>query len=82
MFVMILSRVYRHPVATIFPAKEVQNIKQAPVVADFSSRGPAGLTEDILKVVTCIIASILQLYNMFYSIPTVFNLSASTSSRP
>nr|GMC46872.1 CO(2)-response secreted protease-like [Ipomoea batatas] len=39
----------KHPIATIFPAKEVQNIKQAPVVADFSSRGPAGLTEDILK---------------------------------
>ncbi|CAH9085164.1 unnamed protein product [Cuscuta epithymum] len=39
----------KYPIATIFPAKEVRNIRQAPIVADFSSRGPASLTQDVLK---------------------------------
>ncbi|CAN4111372.1 unnamed protein product [Withania somnifera] len=39
----------RNPVATIFPAKEIRRFKPAPIVADFSSRGPATLTENILK---------------------------------
>lgn len=39
----------RKPVATITPAEVVTNYKPAPVVASFSSRGPGGLTQNILK---------------------------------
>ncbi|KAJ8573052.1 hypothetical protein K7X08_009563 [Anisodus acutangulus] len=39
----------QNPMATIFPAKEIRRVKPAPIVADFSSRGPATLTENILK---------------------------------
>ncbi|XP_070016731.1 CO(2)-response secreted protease-like, partial [Nicotiana sylvestris] len=39
----------QNPLATIFPANEIRSFKPAPVVADFSSRGPATLTENILK---------------------------------
>ncbi|PHT74821.1 hypothetical protein T459_22098 [Capsicum annuum] len=39
----------RNPLATIFPVNEIRRFKPAPVVADFSSRGPASLTENILK---------------------------------
>ncbi|XP_009607188.1 CO(2)-response secreted protease-like [Nicotiana tomentosiformis] len=39
----------QNPLATIFPANEIRRFKPAPVVADFSSRGPATLTENILK---------------------------------
>ncbi|XP_055817041.1 CO(2)-response secreted protease-like isoform X2 [Solanum dulcamara] len=38
-----------NPLGTIFPANEIRRFKPAPVVADFSSRGPATLTENILK---------------------------------
>lgn len=40
----------RNPTATILPTKEVPRIRPAPMVAFFSSRGPGGLTENILKV--------------------------------
>ncbi|KAJ8440693.1 hypothetical protein Cgig2_005424 [Carnegiea gigantea] len=39
----------KKPTATILPTVAVQKFKPAPVVADFSSRGPGGLTENILK---------------------------------
>ncbi|KAK9735063.1 hypothetical protein RND81_04G181200 [Saponaria officinalis] len=39
----------RRPTAAILPTVSVQKIKPAPVVADFSSRGPGELTENILK---------------------------------
>ncbi|XP_060169083.1 CO(2)-response secreted protease-like [Lycium barbarum] len=39
----------QNPLATIYPANEILRFKPAPVVADFSSRGPATLTENILK---------------------------------
>ncbi|XP_057827210.2 CO(2)-response secreted protease [Cryptomeria japonica] len=37
------------PVATITPAEDIQNYKPAPIVPYFSSRGPGGLTANILK---------------------------------
>ncbi|KAL6327075.1 hypothetical protein AAG906_013822 [Vitis piasezkii] len=39
----------KNPTATILPTKEVPRIRPAPMVAFFSSRGPGGLTENILK---------------------------------
>ncbi|XP_027107282.1 CO(2)-response secreted protease-like [Coffea arabica] len=39
----------KNPTATILPTFEVPNFKPAPIIADFSSRGPGSLTEDILK---------------------------------
>ncbi|XP_019108142.2 CO(2)-response secreted protease isoform X2 [Beta vulgaris subsp. vulgaris] len=39
----------RKPTATILSTVPVQKYKPAPVVADFSSRGPGELTENILK---------------------------------
>ncbi|XP_062092041.1 CO(2)-response secreted protease-like [Humulus lupulus] len=39
----------KKPVAAIFPSVEVLRQRPAPVVAVFSSRGPAQLTENILK---------------------------------
>lgn len=41
---------YRNPTAKLFPTVEVLKKKPSPVVAYFSSRGPAQLTENILKV--------------------------------
>ncbi|KAK4487651.1 hypothetical protein RD792_005695 [Penstemon davidsonii] len=38
-----------YPTATILPSAEIIKSKPAPVVASFSSRGPGGLTENILK---------------------------------
>lgn len=40
----------KNPTVTIVPTVEVKRTKPAPVVAIFSSRGPASLTEHILKV--------------------------------
>lgn len=40
----------RKPTASILPTFDVVGFKPAPVVAYFSSRGPGGLTEAILKV--------------------------------
>ncbi|XP_015070573.1 CO(2)-response secreted protease-like isoform X1 [Solanum pennellii] len=39
----------QNPHAIIFPINEIRRFKPAPVVADSSSRGPASLTENILK---------------------------------
>ncbi|KAG9131410.1 hypothetical protein Leryth_022195 [Lithospermum erythrorhizon] len=39
----------KKPVATILPATDVNKFRPAPVVAPFSSRGPGGITENILK---------------------------------
>ncbi|KAL6658536.1 hypothetical protein ACP70R_004122 [Stipagrostis hirtigluma subsp. patula] len=39
----------RNPTAVILPTEDVIGFKPAPVVASFSSRGPGGLTESILK---------------------------------
>ncbi|KNA12113.1 hypothetical protein SOVF_128800 [Spinacia oleracea] len=39
----------RKPTATILSTVAVQRYKPAPIVADFSSRGPGELTENILK---------------------------------
>ncbi|XP_059290674.1 CO(2)-response secreted protease-like [Lycium ferocissimum] len=39
----------RNPVATILPTVSVDNFKPAPVVASFSSRGPAYNTRNLLK---------------------------------
>ncbi|KAJ9179499.1 hypothetical protein P3X46_011281 [Hevea brasiliensis] len=39
----------KYPTATILPAVDLPMYKPAPVVAYFSSRGPAQLTENILK---------------------------------
>ncbi|KAK6162713.1 hypothetical protein DH2020_002554 [Rehmannia glutinosa] len=39
----------KNPTATILRATEIRHLKPAPVVASFSSRGPGGLTENILK---------------------------------
>ncbi|KAI3848189.1 hypothetical protein MKX03_022364 [Papaver bracteatum] len=39
----------KNPMVTILPTVEVSKAKPAPVVASFSSRGPGGLTETILK---------------------------------
>ncbi|KAJ0961545.1 hypothetical protein J5N97_001718 [Dioscorea zingiberensis] len=44
---VILSQ--KNPVATILPTVDVNGYKPAPIVAYFSSRGPGGLTEGILK---------------------------------
>ncbi|XP_019449336.1 PREDICTED: CO(2)-response secreted protease-like [Lupinus angustifolius] len=35
--------------ATILPTKEVNGYRPSPIIASFSSRGPSGLTENILK---------------------------------
>ncbi|KAL8159648.1 hypothetical protein V2J09_001185 [Rumex salicifolius] len=39
----------KNPTATILPTVTVPNSRPAPVVADFSSRGPGSVTENILK---------------------------------
>ncbi|XP_020162934.3 CO(2)-response secreted protease [Aegilops tauschii subsp. strangulata] len=39
----------KNPTAAILPTKDVKLFKPAPVVASFSARGPAALTEAILK---------------------------------
>ncbi|XP_061343243.1 CO(2)-response secreted protease-like [Gastrolobium bilobum] len=39
----------KNPTATILPTTEVTKYKPSPIVASFSSRGPSGLTENILK---------------------------------
>ncbi|OVA13808.1 Peptidase S8/S53 domain [Macleaya cordata] len=39
----------KNPTATILPTMEIKRFKPAPIVASFSSRGPGGLTETILK---------------------------------
>ncbi|GAB2218880.1 hypothetical protein Drorol1_Dr00002112 [Drosera rotundifolia] len=39
----------KKPTATILPTVTVPRLRPAPVVADFSSRGPGDLTENILK---------------------------------
>ncbi|GLT76398.1 hypothetical protein SLA2020_480610 [Shorea laevis] len=39
----------KNPTATILPTVGIPNFRPAPVVAYFSSRGPGGLTENILK---------------------------------
>ncbi|KAF6165587.1 hypothetical protein GIB67_029918 [Kingdonia uniflora] len=39
----------KNPTATILPTVDVKGIRPAPVVAFFSSRGPGGITETILK---------------------------------
>ncbi|XP_042503982.1 CO(2)-response secreted protease-like [Macadamia integrifolia] len=39
----------KNPMATILPTVDVEKIRPAPVVAYFSSRGPGGLTENIIK---------------------------------
>ncbi|CAH2060875.1 unnamed protein product [Thlaspi arvense] len=39
----------KNPTVTIVPTVEVKRTRPAPVVAPFSSRGPASLTENILK---------------------------------
>ncbi|XP_077247671.1 CO(2)-response secreted protease-like [Tasmannia lanceolata] len=39
----------KNPTATILPSYDIEKFKPAPVVAYFSSRGPGGLTETILK---------------------------------
>ncbi|KAK4796552.1 hypothetical protein SAY86_028878 [Trapa natans] len=39
----------KYPTATILPTSEILDFRPAPVVAYFSSRGPSGLTENILK---------------------------------
>ncbi|XP_059653728.1 CO(2)-response secreted protease-like [Cornus florida] len=39
----------RNPTATILATNEIRRFRPAPVVAYFSSRGPGGLTENILK---------------------------------
>ncbi|XP_047977432.1 CO(2)-response secreted protease-like isoform X2 [Salvia hispanica] len=39
----------KNPSATILSATEMKGLRPAPVVASFSSRGPGGLTENILK---------------------------------
>ncbi|RZC82351.1 hypothetical protein C5167_045137 [Papaver somniferum] len=40
---------FKYPTATILPTVEVTKVKPTPVIASFSSRGPGGLTETILK---------------------------------
>ncbi|CAM8952317.1 unnamed protein product [Rhodiola kirilowii] len=39
----------RNASATILPTVELSRVKPAPIIAYFSSRGPGGLTENILK---------------------------------
>ncbi|XP_010536423.1 PREDICTED: CO(2)-response secreted protease [Tarenaya hassleriana] len=39
----------REPIATIHPTVTIEKFKPAPAVAYFSSRGPSGLTRNILK---------------------------------
>ncbi|KAL5226519.1 hypothetical protein ABZP36_014784 [Zizania latifolia] len=39
----------KNPTAVILPTEDANEVKPAPVVASFSARGPAGLTESILK---------------------------------
>ncbi|RZC67722.1 hypothetical protein C5167_011409 [Papaver somniferum] len=38
-----------YPTTTILPTVEVTKFKPTPVIASFSSGGPRGLTETILK---------------------------------
>lgn len=45
------NKIYiRNATATILPTVTVPRFRPAPVVAYFSSRGPGGITENILKV--------------------------------
>ena len=46
-----MAFLHRKPTATILPTVEIQAQKPAPVVAVFSSRGPAQITENIIKVI-------------------------------
>ncbi|XP_057807916.1 CO(2)-response secreted protease-like [Salvia miltiorrhiza] len=39
----------KNPTASVLAATEMRGVRPAPVVASFSSRGPGGLTENILK---------------------------------
>ncbi|KAL6520851.1 hypothetical protein OROGR_017420 [Orobanche gracilis] len=61
-----------NPTATILEAKETKLSKPSPIVASFSSRGPGGLTENILKITApgvAIIAAIVPKIRSEYSVP-------------
>ncbi|KAK6119197.1 hypothetical protein DH2020_047071 [Rehmannia glutinosa] len=78
----------RNPTATILRATEIRHLKPAPVVASFSSRGPGGLTENILKPDimapgVAILAAIVPRVRSDYSAPgnksSAFGLRSGTS---
>ncbi|XP_051146483.1 CO(2)-response secreted protease-like isoform X2 [Andrographis paniculata] len=78
----------RNPTATILPTKVIENSRPAPVVADFSSRGPGRLTENVLKPDimapgVAILAAITPKIESFYGAPgnkpSPFGIKSGTS---
>ncbi|KAG8363730.1 hypothetical protein BUALT_Bualt19G0052700 [Buddleja alternifolia] len=72
----------KKPTATILGTREVKNFKPAPVAASFSSRGPATLTENILKGWTYM-AAIVPRIESNYDAPanktSLFRIRSGTS---
>ncbi|KAH6772418.1 hypothetical protein C2S51_010822 [Perilla frutescens var. frutescens] len=78
----------KNPTAIILPSREVRDYKPAPVVASFSSRGPGGLTENILKpdimapgvaILAAIVPEIEDDYGAPGNKPSAFGIKSGTS---
>ncbi|CAA2993220.1 CO(2)-response secreted protease-like [Olea europaea subsp. europaea] len=78
----------KKPTATILPTKVVPRFKPAPVVAPFSSRGPGGLTENILKpdimapgvaILAAIVPKIIPGYSPPGNKTSLFSIRSGTS---
>ncbi|KAL2455995.1 CO(2)-response secreted protease [Abeliophyllum distichum] len=78
----------KSPTATILPTKVVPRFKPAPVVAPFSSRGPGGLTENILKpdimapgvaILAAIVPRIIADYSAPGNKTSLFSIKSGTS---
>ncbi|KAL6493815.1 hypothetical protein OROGR_031724 [Orobanche gracilis] len=78
----------KNPTATILEAKETKPFKPSPIVASFSSRGPGGLTENILKpditapgvaIIAAIVPKIRSEYSAPDNKPSSFGIRSGTS---
>ncbi|GFP93434.1 co(2)-response secreted protease [Phtheirospermum japonicum] len=78
----------KNPTATILGTTEIKPFKPAPIVASFSSRGPGGLTENILKpditapgvaILAAIVPRVRSDYSAPGNKPSSFGLRSGTS---